>query len=121
MIVKRANDPYKGEWSIPGGRVELGETLVEAVQREVREETGLDVRVGDVIEVFEHIAREDGRLRYHFVIIDYLCTWVGGALRAGDDADDVAWVTGDELALYGVAETAAAVIRKALAQPPHEE
>jgi 8-oxo-dGTP diphosphatase len=120
LIVKRANDPYKGEWSIPGGRVELGETLVEAVQREVREETGLEVRVGDVIEVFEHVARENGRIRYHFVIVDYLCTWVGGALCAGDDADDVAWVTGDELTRYGVAEAAAAVIRKALAHPPHE-
>jgi 8-oxo-dGTP diphosphatase len=114
LIVKRANDPYKGQWSIPGGRVELGETLAEAVRREMREETGLEVRVGPLIEVFERVEHEEGRLRYHFVIVDYLCACVGGALCAGDDAEAVAWVTSDEVVRYGLADSAAAVVRKAL-------
>jgi len=114
LIVKRANNPYKGQWSIPGGRVELGETLAEAVQREMREETGLEVRVGPVIEVFERVERELDRIRYHFVIVDYVCACVGGALCAGDDAEDVAWVTSEELEAYRVSESAVAVIRKAL-------
>jgi 8-oxo-dGTP diphosphatase len=115
VIIKRANEPYKGQWSIPGGRVELGESLPSAVRREVREETGLDVDVGAVIEVFERIQRDpDGRVRYHFIIIDYLCTCRGGALCAGDDADDVAWVTSDELAEYDIRASAVAVIRQGL-------
>jgi mutator protein MutT len=115
LIVKRAHDPYQEQWSIPGGRVELGETLAEAVRREMREETGLEVSVGALIEVFERVEREDGRIRYHFVIVDYLCTCIGGALRAGDDAVDAVWVTSEELPAYRVSESAMAVIRKALA------
>lgn len=115
LIVKRGHAPRKGEWSLPGGRVELGETLVEATRREIKEETGLDVHVGPVIELFDRIHRTAGRVQYHFVIVDYLCTYVGGELCAGDDADDVAWVRGDELDAYGVNEFAAAVVRKGLA------
>jgi 8-oxo-dGTP diphosphatase len=115
LIVKRAHEPRKGEWSLPGGRVELGETLVAAVRREILEETGLEIDVGPIVEVFDRVHRRDGRVRYHFVIVDYLCTCTGGALCAGDDAEDVAWVTGDELERYGVNEFAAAVIRKGLA------
>jgi mutator protein MutT len=117
VIVKRANDPYKGQWSIPGGRVELGESLAEAVRREMYEETGLEVQVGPLIDVFERLQREDGRVRYHFVIIDYLCTAVGGALSAGDDAEDAAWVTSEELERYDIRESAVRVIRKGLAMP----
>jgi 8-oxo-dGTP diphosphatase len=115
VIIRRANEPYKGQWSIPGGRVELGEPLVAAVRREMREETGLDVEVGPVIEVFERIQRDDqGRVRYHFVIIDYLCTCVGSTLCAGDDAADARWVTSDELNGCDIRESAVAVIRKGL-------
>ncbi len=121
LIVKRANDPYKGQWSIPGGRVELGETLAEAVQREMREETGLDVRIGPVLEIFERIERTSERIQYHLVIVDYLgTTCVGGELCAGDDAADVVWVTAAELSRYAVADAAAAVIRKGLACARHE-
>ena len=115
VIVKRAHAPRKGEWSLPGGHVELGETLVDAVRREVKEETGLDVAVGALIETFDRIHRSaDGGVQYHFVIIDFLCTSIGGRLQAGDDAEDVAWVGGDELEKYGVNDFASAVIRKGL-------
>lgn len=115
LIVKRAHDPRKGEWSLPGGQVELGESLVAAVQREVREETGIDVAVGPIIDTFDRIHRHDGRVRYHFVIVDYLCTCTGGSLCAGDDAEDARWVSGDEIAGYGVAPLAADIIRRGLA------
>ena len=115
VIVKRAHEPRKGEWSLPGGLVELGETLVEATKREIKEETGLDVHVGDVVEVFDRVHRLDGKIRYHFVIVDYFCRPIGGNLRAGDDAADIAWVTAEELEGYGVNELAARVIRRGLA------
>jgi 8-oxo-dGTP diphosphatase len=114
LIVKRAHEPRRGEWSLPGGRVELGETLVEATRRELREETGLEVAVGELIEVFDRIHRLDGRVRYHFVIVDFLCSWVGGALCPGDDASDAAWVKPEELAAFGVNEHAARVLRRGL-------
>ena len=115
IIIKRGNEPYKGQWSIPGGRVELGETLHDAVKRELREETGLDVRVGPLIEVFERIQHDDEpAVRYHFVIIDYLCTCDGGVLCAGDDAADAKWVTSEELDGYDIRQSAIAVIRKGL-------
>jgi 8-oxo-dGTP diphosphatase len=114
LIVKRGHEPRKGEWSLPGGRVELGETLIDAVRREIKEETGLDIDVGPIVEVFDRVHRVDERVRYHFVIIDYLCTCRGGTLCAGDDAEDAAWVTNSELEQYGVNEFAASVIRKGL-------
>ena len=114
LIVKRAHEPRKGEWSLPGGIVELGETLVEAVKRELKEETGLDVEVGEVVEVFDRVHRAGGRIQYHFVIVDYLCRPVGGTLRAADDAEDVAWVAEAEIERYGVNEFAARVIRRGL-------
>jgi 8-oxo-dGTP diphosphatase len=114
LIVKRAHAPRKGEWSLPGGIVEIGESLVEATRREIKEETGLDVEVGDVVEVFDRVHRLDGRVQYHFVIVDYVCRPVGGELRAADDAEDARWVSADEIAAYGVNEFAARVIRKGL-------
>jgi 8-oxo-dGTP diphosphatase len=114
LIVKRAHEPRKGEWSLPGGRVELGETLIDAVRREILEETGLRVDVGPIVEVFDRIHHLEDRVRYHFVIVDYLCTPCGGSLSASDDADDVAWVSESELASYGVNEHASRVIRKGL-------
>jgi ADP-ribose pyrophosphatase YjhB (NUDIX family) len=114
--VKRAHEPRKGEWSLPGGKVQLGESLVEATRREIKEETGLDVEVGPIIEVFDRIHRDDkARVRYHFVIVDFVCRGVGGTLRAGDDASDVAWVTADEVERYGINPHAAAVLRTGLA------
>jgi 8-oxo-dGTP diphosphatase len=114
LLVKRGHEPRKGEWSLPGGRVELGESLEDAARREIKEETGLDVEIGPLVEVFDRVHRLDGRIRYHFVIVDYLCVAPEGDARAGDDADDVVWATADELEHYRVNPHAAAVIRKGL-------
>jgi 8-oxo-dGTP diphosphatase len=115
LIIKRAHEPRRGEWSIPGGTVEVGEALTEAVQRELREETGLDVVVGPAIEMFDRIHRDEaGRVRYHYVIIDFLCEAPHGEAAAGTDAEAVAWVRAEELDAYGVNAHAAAVIRKGL-------
>jgi ADP-ribose pyrophosphatase YjhB (NUDIX family) len=115
LVVKRGHEPRKGEWSLPGGLVELGESLVDALRRELREETGLDVEIGPVIETFDRIHRDDqGRVRYHFVIVDFLCTADAGTPTPGSDAEAVAWVRADELAAYGISPHAARVIRKGL-------
>ena len=96
LLVQRGQEPLKGEWSLPGGAVEVGETLDAALAREVREETALDVEVGPVVEVLDSIRRDaDGRVEYHYVIIDYACRVRGGTPTAaahGTDADDVRWV-----------------------------
>jgi 8-oxo-dGTP diphosphatase len=115
LLVRRGHEPLKGEWSLPGGAVEVGETLRDAVAREVLEETGLEVDVGPVVEVLDRIRVDpDGRARYHYVLIDYLCRPVGGTLACGSDAEEAVWAAFDELANYRVADSAVRVIRKAL-------
>jgi mutator protein MutT len=115
LLVQRAHEPLKGAWSLPGGVVELGETLVDALQREVEEETGLAVAVGPVVEVLDRVHRTaDGRVEYHFVIIDYLCRPRGGSLACATDAADARWVDADDLARFDVTPKAADVIQRAL-------
>jgi len=96
LLVKRGTEPLKGHWSIPGGLIELGESNEEAVRREVFEETGLRVEVHELVELLSRVYRQDGRVRYHYVIADYLCRVVGGELKAGDDAAEVRWVERSE-------------------------
>jgi 8-oxo-dGTP diphosphatase len=115
VLVKRAHEPLKGEWSLPGGTVEVGETLHDAVAREVREETGLDVHVGPLIEVLDRIHHgDDGRVEYHFVLLDYRCTVASGTLAHGSDAADVSWAPVSDLARYRLSDLAMRVIARAL-------
>jgi ADP-ribose pyrophosphatase YjhB (NUDIX family) len=92
LLVQRGREPMKGRWTIPGGLIEIGESLLEAVVRETREETGLEVEPVELVELLDRIHREEGRVRYHYVIADYLCRVVGGTLAAADDAAAVRWV-----------------------------
>ncbi len=126
LLIRRGSEPLKGQWSIPGGILELGETLIEAVCRELREETSLDVRVLDLIEVFERIfSGADAnppvplavppRPQYHFVIVDYLCEAVAGSPRAGSDVTDVAFVCEEDLPAYSLTPAATRVVHKAFA------
>jgi 8-oxo-dGTP diphosphatase len=113
-LIRRGNEPRKGEWSIPGGKLELGETLVEGVRREVREETGLDVEVVGLIESLERVFRdEEGRVRFHYVILDYLCRASSSNVCAGGDALDVALVSESEFERYELSEAVVRVLRKA--------
>jgi ADP-ribose pyrophosphatase YjhB (NUDIX family) len=116
VLVKRGQPPLQGEWSLPGGAVELGETLEDAVAREVLEETGLDVEVGPVVEVVDRIHRTaDGRIEYHYVVVDYLCRCCGDRpLVHGSDAADARWVPSADLPTYRVTARAIAVVHKAL-------
>jgi 8-oxo-dGTP diphosphatase len=100
VLIRRGKDPLRGRWVIPGGTVELGETLHEAVVREMEEETGLVVRPREVVLVFDRIQRDGSAVDYHYVVIDYLCDYVSGQPRAGSDADEVALVARDEVDAY---------------------
>ena len=110
LLIRRGKEPMRGRWLVPGGTVELGETLEEALVREVREETAIDVRVIEPVLVFDRILRDAHAVQYHYVIVDYLCERIGGEARAGDDAMDVAWATPAQLAGYDIPEAALEVI-----------
>jgi ADP-ribose pyrophosphatase YjhB (NUDIX family) len=111
-LVKRGRPPLAGKWSIPGGLLEVGETLRTCAEREVREETGLSVEIGELLGVFDRVVPdEDGHIHYHYVLIDFLCRRLSGELCAGDDADDVCWFAATELGPLGLAGETEKVIR----------
>ncbi len=115
LLIRRGTPPLLGEWSLPGGVLECGETLREAVVRETREETGLAVEPGEMLGVYERVIRdEERRVRYHFVLIDFLCRPLSGDLKAGSDAADVRWFSRDELPALNLAYDADDVVRKGL-------
>ena len=112
LLVKRGHPPLAGEWSIPGGVLELGETLREAAVREAREETCLTVEPADLLGVYDRVIRDDAGLTiYHFVLIDFLCRPVGGKAQAADDADEARWFTPAEVGALGLPEDTAEVVR----------
>jgi ADP-ribose pyrophosphatase len=102
VLIRRGKEPLRGRWVIPGGTVELGETLQDALVREMQEETGLLVRPREVVLVFDRIQREGTSVEYHYVVIDYACEYVSGELKAGSDADEVALVAPEELDGYNL-------------------
>ena len=115
LLIRRGQPPLLGEWSLPGGVLECGETLRQATIREAREETGLAVEVGEMLGVYERIIpSDDGRVRYHYVLIDYLCRPAGGELMAGTDAAEVEWFTREQLPALNLAYDADDVVRKGL-------
>ena len=114
LLIKRGHAPLKGEWSLPGGGVETGETLEQAIAREVLEETGVTIEVGPIVEVLDRISRDaDGRVEHHFVLVDFVARPSGGFLRSASDAEDAAWVQLSELPQYGIAPVTLSVIQKA--------
>ena len=123
LLIKRGSEPLLGQWSIPGGTLELGESLQQGVARELLEETGLEVQVLDMIEVFDRIfldpaaANEDDRSRpkYHYVIVDYLCERLAGEAKAGSDVTDIAYAREDELEKFHLTSTATRVLLRACA------
>lgn len=116
LLVRRGRAPQIGLWSLPGGGLELGESVRDGVAREVREETALEVCVGELVEVFERVVRDaSGEVEYHYVVLDYLCEAVSGDVAAGDDADEAAWVPKDELGQRELTPDLLPVIEKAFA------
>ena len=116
LLIRRANAPLQGQWSLPGGAVEVGEKLREAVAREALEETGLEVEVGALIEVIDSIFPDaEGRVEYHFVILDYLCYALSGEAAAASDASELSWAREEDLVRFQLRPITVEVIRKALA------
>jgi len=114
LLVKRARPPRQGHWGLPGGLLDLGERLADGARREIMEECGIEVEISGLITAFEPIMRDDdGRVEYHFVVIDYWAVHIGGEARASDDADDLAWVAQSAWAAYELAAETLAVVESA--------
>jgi ADP-ribose pyrophosphatase YjhB (NUDIX family) len=117
VLIKRGHAPLLGEWSIPGGMLELGETVRQGTEREALEETSLAVRATELVGVFDRVVLDDSkRILYHYVLIDFLCEMVSGELQARGDAADARWFTADEIEALPLASDTAEVIRRALSK-----
>jgi len=114
LLIRRGSEPLKGQWSIPGGLLELGEELTVAVRRELKEETGLTVEPVHMLEVFDRIVRRGRRVQFHFVIVDYACRVKGGRLRPGSDVLDARWASRKELPQYHLTEKATSMVLQGL-------
>jgi 8-oxo-dGTP diphosphatase len=116
LLVRRGQAPLKGEWSLPGGALELGETLQQGVVREILEETGLVVAPIGIVDILDRITHdeESGCVQYHYVLIDFVCRVTGGGLKVGSDADEARWVHPGNLHEYQLQSVTARVIEKAL-------
>ena len=110
LLIRRGCEPLKGEWSIPGGMLELGEELAEGVRRELKEETGLEVEPLGIVAAFDRITWEGKRVKYHYVIVDYVCRLKRGRLKPASDVVDARWVRRDDLPKYHLTEMATKVI-----------
>ena len=117
LLVERAKSPLKGYWSLPGGIVECGEKLEQGIRREVLEETGLEIELLSIFEIFERIIPDsEGKIEYHYVLIDYLCRPIGGRLAAATDVSQVAWVTEQNLGDYRLTDGTLSVVERAFAK-----
>jgi 8-oxo-dGTP diphosphatase len=115
LIVRRGRAPSKGIWTVPGGVVDLGERMAETAAREVREECGIDIEVGEVVGILDNVVRDpDGCIRFHYAIVDFAARYMGGTLTINDELMDAAWVTPDQFDAYGVPDKAREVMVKAL-------
>lgn len=112
LIIKRAYDPSRNRWSIPGGLIEVGERIRDAASREVREELGLDVHIQDVVDVLDNIVYEDGTVKFHFVLVDFWADLEGGTLQPNHECLDVRWVSRDDLRSYDLTGGARKAIEK---------
>jgi ADP-ribose pyrophosphatase YjhB (NUDIX family) len=115
LLIRRGSEPLKGEWSIPGGMLELGEELAEGVRRELKEETGLEVEPLEIVAAFDRITREGKRVKYHYVIVDYVCRRKRGRLKPASDVVDARWVRREDLPKYHLTEMATKVILESFA------
>lgn len=113
LLIKRGKEPLRGRWVVPGGTLELGESLEEALVREMDEETAVRVKPLEVLTVFDRIEKDGDRVRYHYVIVDYLCAYLGGEARAASDALDVAWVAHRDLEVFDLPGKAREVVEEA--------
>jgi ADP-ribose pyrophosphatase YjhB (NUDIX family) len=116
LLIRRGRPPRQGGWSIPGGRQEAGETVHEAIHREIREEAGIEIDITGVAAVVDLIDRDEAGLNHHYTVIDMSAEWRSGEARAGDDATDTAWVALDEIAAYDLPDLQIEVITKAAGQ-----
>jgi 8-oxo-dGTP diphosphatase len=119
LLVRRGHEPSKGKWSIPGGALELGETLQEAAQREVKEECGIQIDIGNVVEVRDSIFRDQARrVRFHYVLVDLEARYLSGELTVGSDAEDARWVSEEELAGYDLSAGLLPVLQRCFRAQP---